>query len=770
MNIEKPNFKKICLMHLQALTNFPYIEKDFDAITDYELLCKVVDYLNKVIYNNNEQNTVVENLYNAFVELKEYVDNYFDDLDIEDEVNNKLEEMLENGQLDSMLERILEMTFVYTYDNKYILQSANIPDGSIVRLNGDEFFNDGIINYYKVLSQPNQLFDINNTTRVNAYYNAAGQQMSDNNNTSFVGIRLPQGYITISSNKTLNKLIGFTSGDFSEGVVLSSPNIGTEFTFNNDGTYQYFAFYCVNSNLNGLQVMMNKGQTALPYEDYYSVKITDINMNSGQIASLINNYKLDDSYVAEDIIISEHICSDENTYTKYWITHIPRYDKNGNINELKLGFANNDAHQFLAGSTAKQFSDLKNSTLVINAGVSYSDDFINENTGTHVEYDGLEMQGLRVLNHILVSDDLSSTVGAYWYKKDHYALGIDEDGTLVSFGTPDANGDIIQTYSESQQLNCKYVTSAFTPVMIDGISQKNILPYTNKWVEDGHDVYYPRQIIGQNTTTKDIYIITSNGKGTRLTSGSDTQIIDKGLTIDYCIATLKSLGCDFAYQLDEGGSTSLVYRGVPINDPTDDSGKSFRVLSDFLYVSKKILTDKDKDIAYLNNELGKLKNDIKRLHNKLYLSVDSDYPFEIQRWEENHLKNSLNLRSYGLEYYDFSNNKRLFGIDANGFIESQYGKNGIFSATAKGVYSSDAINSPYSNIFIYPLDQEDAPYSTVNALVMSFVLWDDFSNNQMIQLALPHAADPVTDGHKPKYRTKTRSGSSYVWSDWIEIG
>ena len=30
-----------------------FIEKDFDALTDYGLLCKVVDYLNQVITNEN---------------------------------------------------------------------------------------------------------------------------------------------------------------------------------------------------------------------------------------------------------------------------------------------------------------------------------------------------------------------------------------------------------------------------------------------------------------------------------------------------------------------------------------------------------------------------------------------------------------------------------------------------------------------------------------------------------------------------------------------
>lgn len=104
MNIEKPTFKHICLMHMQQLTNFPYIEKDFDAVTDYQLLCKVVEYLNEVITNNNTQNESITNLYNAFIELKDYIDNYFTNLDVQDEIDNKLNRMAEDGTLTSIIE------------------------------------------------------------------------------------------------------------------------------------------------------------------------------------------------------------------------------------------------------------------------------------------------------------------------------------------------------------------------------------------------------------------------------------------------------------------------------------------------------------------------------------------------------------------------------------------------------------------------------------------------------------------------------------------
>lgn len=101
--MDKPTFKHICLMHIQQLTNFPYIEKDFDALADYGLLCKVVDYLNQVITNENVQNDNIVALYNAFNELKNYIDN----LDVQDEVNNKIDSMVQDGTLEQLINQTL---------------------------------------------------------------------------------------------------------------------------------------------------------------------------------------------------------------------------------------------------------------------------------------------------------------------------------------------------------------------------------------------------------------------------------------------------------------------------------------------------------------------------------------------------------------------------------------------------------------------------------------------------------------------------------------
>lgn len=67
-----------------------------DSLSYYELLCKVVYYLNSMIGDNKKMIEAIE-------ELKAYVDNYFDNLDVTQMINNKLDEMASNGTLDEII-------------------------------------------------------------------------------------------------------------------------------------------------------------------------------------------------------------------------------------------------------------------------------------------------------------------------------------------------------------------------------------------------------------------------------------------------------------------------------------------------------------------------------------------------------------------------------------------------------------------------------------------------------------------------------------------
>lgn len=81
------NYKELSYFKRWTLENYPFIEADFDAITEYQLYCKIVEYLNKCIYNIKLMETTVEDVEKQVADLKAYVDEYLEDLsDIKEEI------------------------------------------------------------------------------------------------------------------------------------------------------------------------------------------------------------------------------------------------------------------------------------------------------------------------------------------------------------------------------------------------------------------------------------------------------------------------------------------------------------------------------------------------------------------------------------------------------------------------------------------------------------------------------------------------------------
>ena len=74
-----------------------------DTLSYYELLCKVVDYLNKTMEDVETLHGDVTNLHTAYEELQSYVNNYFSTLDVQEEINNKLNDMAKDGQLSQLI-------------------------------------------------------------------------------------------------------------------------------------------------------------------------------------------------------------------------------------------------------------------------------------------------------------------------------------------------------------------------------------------------------------------------------------------------------------------------------------------------------------------------------------------------------------------------------------------------------------------------------------------------------------------------------------------
>lgn len=145
------NIKKLPLFVRCVIQNFPFIEEDFDALTNYELISKVVEYLNKVITSQNEVIGVANNLSAEFEQLHNYVSTYFENLDVQEEINNKLDEMAEDGTLQEIITAYLQANVAWTFNAVADMKLAeNLVDGSFAQTLGFYSYNDGGTSLYKI--------------------------------------------------------------------------------------------------------------------------------------------------------------------------------------------------------------------------------------------------------------------------------------------------------------------------------------------------------------------------------------------------------------------------------------------------------------------------------------------------------------------------------------------------------------------------------------------------------------------------------------------
>lgn len=154
--MNKFNYKNLSPFKWFVLQNFPFIEADFDAITNWQLFCKLGEEMNKIIEKVNQAGEQTENLTNAFIDLQDYVNDYFENLDIQYEVNIKLDEMAEGGELAELIGQYLESQAVIGFNTTSTLaQATNLANGSIARTLGRNQYNDGHGAFYKIRQRTN---------------------------------------------------------------------------------------------------------------------------------------------------------------------------------------------------------------------------------------------------------------------------------------------------------------------------------------------------------------------------------------------------------------------------------------------------------------------------------------------------------------------------------------------------------------------------------------------------------------------------------------
>lgn len=106
-----------------------------DSLSYYELLCKVVEYLNNAIADVNTLGTDVDNINKAYSDLQSYVNNYFSTLDVQEEINNKLDIMASDGSLSAIASPIISAS-TSQWLQQHITNPSNPPLDTSLTVSG----------------------------------------------------------------------------------------------------------------------------------------------------------------------------------------------------------------------------------------------------------------------------------------------------------------------------------------------------------------------------------------------------------------------------------------------------------------------------------------------------------------------------------------------------------------------------------------------------------------------------------------------------------
>lgn len=213
--MNKFNYKNLCPFKWFVLQNFPFIEADFDAITNWQLFCKLGEEMNKIIEKVNQAGEQTENLTNAFIELQNYVNNYFENLDVQEEINNKLDEMTESGQLTDIIAQYLQLAGILAFNNIENLKNAtNLTNGSFAYTYGTVNYADGLGNFYKIRNIINTdvIDNVNIVSLTN--FPSLVAELIPNRNLRYYKVKLTDTFETIQKyfNDKVAKVIEFETG------------------------------------------------------------------------------------------------------------------------------------------------------------------------------------------------------------------------------------------------------------------------------------------------------------------------------------------------------------------------------------------------------------------------------------------------------------------------------------------------------------------------------------------------------------------------------
>lgn len=124
---------------------------DKESGTVLQQVSRMYAKINQLIGSVNNQNKTIADYIQKFIDLKDYVDTYFNNLDVQTEINNKLDQMASSGQLVNIISQYLQAQAIFGFDTiAEMSASENLANGAICKVLGKTNYQTGDGGFYKI--------------------------------------------------------------------------------------------------------------------------------------------------------------------------------------------------------------------------------------------------------------------------------------------------------------------------------------------------------------------------------------------------------------------------------------------------------------------------------------------------------------------------------------------------------------------------------------------------------------------------------------------
>lgn len=260
--------------------------------------------VNQLVRIANEQYETIQDYINRFIELKDYVEDYFTNLDVQEEIDKKLDEMAEDGTLGNIIASFC--------DNGYYNKSMHIG------------FRRKMREFVKSSNNPDY-------SPVNDYPSMQGGCYIGNNLFAQCSIRGG------SDDKVLLRIINLTTGDTQRSVVLNMQHANS-ITYNPDDQ----VFYVTSLVLNGTNTHY------IYVVDYLNLTITKTIDLSSQLDATEGTHSISyDQTNNKTYLMTEYRGTNQNKFYELdveneTITQIQLEDYHNLISNTGNNFGSND--------------------------------------------------------------------------------------------------------------------------------------------------------------------------------------------------------------------------------------------------------------------------------------------------------------------------------------------------------------------------------------------------------------------------------------------